>query len=107
LTWEHASDPDAIFVTLSGDCDLLGVKPTSFVPGALGEHMTVRHDTFAQHDSRTFSIAIDVSGVPLDELASIGFSSYGVVDSCTNEMLALVDPLVFRLSSRHEGGRRL
>jgi len=69
--------------------------------------MRVREETFLQESSMMFSIDFDVARMPQDQLASIGFSSYGVVDECTHEMLALVDPLVFRLSSRHEGGRRL
>jgi len=108
LTHEIDDRAGTIRVTLQSDCGLLGVSHESFVPGAQGGSMRIQRESFvSSDDQRHFSITVDVQHVPADEIASIGFSSYGVVDQCTNEMLALVDPLVFRLSSRHEGGRRL
>ena len=53
----------------------------SFVPGALGEWMTVDASSFVgAPGSLLYSVQVDVSSVPLDQVASIGFSSYGVVD---------------------------
>lgn len=101
-TLSHSADDPAgtIRVTLLSECALHGVTNQSFVPGAMGEHMFAVPGSFeSSDDMRRFSCVMDVSNVPLGEVASIGFSSYGVVDSCTNEMLALVDPLLFRLSS--------
>jgi hypothetical protein len=45
--------------------------------------MRVREETFLQESSMMFSIDFDVARMPQDQVASIGFSSYGVVDSCT------------------------
>lgn len=108
-TLESSPNQDGILkVDLVSDCPLTGVESDSFKGGLLGEWMRVDLESFvASGDRRRFSVNVDVSGVPMDQVASIGFSSYGVVDECTHEMLALVDPLVFRLSSRHEGGRRM
>jgi hypothetical protein len=76
--------------------------------------MRVVPDTFISSSnqfiasSNLFSVEVDVSRVPVGEAATIGFSSFGVVDTCTGTTLALVDPLVFRMARNEQGnGRRL
>jgi hypothetical protein len=85
-------------LVLKGDCGLIGVTSGSFVPGAQGEWMRVDDASFlGESGGSVFSVQVDVSRVPAGEAATIGFSSWGVVDSCTGTTLGLVDPLVFRV----------
>jgi hypothetical protein len=64
--------------------------------------MQILHETFSMTDLSHFRVQVDVSRVPVGDAATIGFSSFGVIDSCTSTTLALVDPLVFRLKTQDD-----
>jgi hypothetical protein len=92
-------------IEMTSECGLMGVTAKSFVPGLMDEFIHMDEASFlGAPGGAVYSVVADVSRVPAGQVASIGFSSLGVVDSCTSTTLDLVDPLVFRVKERENEG---